>query len=71
MKHEIDAYFEPDLSWLGEINLQTLRLEREAGVFPPQRTRLDCALWRGDRRPRGRHAERRRLEDFVRAKRKT
>jgi RNA polymerase sigma factor (sigma-70 family) len=47
MKHEIDAYFEPDISWLGEINRQVLRLEREAEVFPPQRTRLDCSLWRG------------------------
>ena len=47
LRHEIDAYFEPDLSWLGEINRQVLRLEREAGVFPPRRTHLHCALWRG------------------------
>src|SRR5919199_1519884 len=42
MRHEIDSYFEPDISWLGEINRQTLRLEREASVFPPGRTHHNC-----------------------------
>jgi RNA polymerase sigma factor (sigma-70 family) len=44
VKHEIDCYFEPDITWLGEINRQVLRLERELSVFPSRQTRLNCAL---------------------------
>lgn len=40
MKHEIECSFDPDIIWLGEINRQVLRLEREASVFPPGRTHL-------------------------------
>lgn len=47
MKLEIDCYFEPDIAWLGEINRQTLLLERRVSVFPASATQLDCALWHG------------------------
>lgn len=47
MRHEIEAYFEPDMAWLGEINRRVLQLEREVSVLPPQQTYLHCALWRG------------------------
>ena len=53
MKHEIDCYFDPDIAWLGEINRQVLRLEREVSVFPPQQTHLNCALRPGGERPAG------------------
>ncbi|HEX8136891.1 MAG TPA: hypothetical protein VF544_04810 [Pyrinomonadaceae bacterium] len=46
MRHEIEAYFEPDIAWLGEINRRVLQLEREVSLFPPQHTHLRCALWR-------------------------
>jgi hypothetical protein len=45
MKLEINCYFEPDIAWLGEINRQTLLLERRASVFPASATLLECALW--------------------------
>ena len=47
MKFEIDAYFEPDIAWVGEINRQTLKLESMTSVFPAATTRLTCSLWRG------------------------
>jgi ribosome-associated translation inhibitor RaiA len=47
MKHEIESYFEPEITWLGEINRRVLQLEREVNVFPPRHTHLHCALWRG------------------------
>jgi RNA polymerase sigma factor (sigma-70 family) len=47
MRHEIEAYFEPDMVWLGEINRRLLQLEGEVGVLPAQQTSLHCALWRG------------------------
>ena len=47
MKLEIDCHFEPDIVWLGEINRQTLRLERQLSVFPASTTQLNCALWHG------------------------
>ena len=47
MKLEIDCHFEPDIAWLGEINRQTLRLERQLTVFPASTTQLNCALWHG------------------------
>ena len=47
MKLEIDCHFEPDIAWLGEINRQTLRLERKVSVFPASTTQLNCALWHG------------------------
>jgi RNA polymerase sigma factor (sigma-70 family) len=47
MKVEIDCYFEPDVAWLGEINRQTLLLERRVSVFPASVTQLECALWHG------------------------
>jgi hypothetical protein len=53
MKHEIECSFDPDIIWLGEINRQVLRLEREAGVFPPDRTHLSCVLRQGGDRPAG------------------
>ncbi len=53
MKHEIDAFFEPDITWLGEINRQILRLERELSVFPSRGTHLNCALRPGGDRPVG------------------
>ena len=53
MKHEIDCYFDPDIAWLGEINRQVLRLEREVSVFSPQQTHLNCALRPGGERPAG------------------
>ncbi len=53
MKHEIECSFDPDIIWLGEINRQVLRLEREASVFPPGRTHLTCVLRQGGERPAG------------------
>ena len=53
MKHEIECSFDPDIIWLGEINRQVLRLEREASVFPPNRTHLTCVLRQGGARPAG------------------
>jgi RNA polymerase sigma factor (sigma-70 family) len=53
MKHEIECSFDPDIIWLGEINRQVLRLEREASVFPPNRTHLTCVLRQGGDRPAG------------------
>lgn len=47
MKLEIACYFEPDIAWLGEINRQTLLLERRVSVFPASATQLECALWHG------------------------
>ena len=47
MKLEIACYFEPDIAWLGEINRQTLLLERRVSVFPVSATQLECALWHG------------------------
>lgn len=47
MKLEIDANFEPDIAWLGEINRQTLKLEAMTSVFPASTTQLSCSLWRG------------------------
>ena len=47
MKLEIACYFEPDIAWLGEINRQTLLLERRVSVFPASTTQLECALWHG------------------------
>jgi RNA polymerase sigma factor (sigma-70 family) len=47
MKLEIDCYFEPDTVWLGEINRQSLKLERSSSVFPASTTQLSCALWHG------------------------
>lgn len=48
MKCQINALFEPGMIWTGEINRQTMRLERELGVLPPSgRATLDCSLWRG------------------------
>ena len=46
MKVHIDAYFEPDIAWTGELNRQTLRLERLTSVFPASTTHLLCSLWR-------------------------
>ena len=48
VKHQIESFFEPDIVWLGEINRQTLQLEREAGVLPPQATHLRCDLYRDE-----------------------
>jgi hypothetical protein len=53
VKHEIDCYFEPDITWLGEINRQVLRLEREVSVFPSRQTHLNCALRPGGDSPAG------------------
>ena len=53
MKHEIECSFDPDIVWLGEINRQVLRLEREARVFPPDRTHLNCVLRQGGDKPAG------------------
>jgi RNA polymerase sigma factor (sigma-70 family) len=47
MKLKIDCYFEPDTVWLGEINRQSLKLERSSSVFPASTTQLECALWHG------------------------
>lgn len=47
MTLEIACYFEPDIAWLGEINRQTLLLERRVSVFPASATQLECALWHG------------------------
>ena len=53
MRHEIECYFEPDIVWLGEINRQVARLEREVSVFPARQTHLNCSLRPGGDRPAG------------------
>lgn len=53
MKLEINSFFEPDIVWAGEINRQSLRLERKLGVLPPLRANLECSLWRGKNREAG------------------
>lgn len=48
MKYQINALFEPDIIWMGEINRQMMRLERKLAVLPSSgRANLDCSLWRG------------------------
>lgn len=48
MKYQINALFEPDIIWMGEINRQMMRLERKLEVLPSAgRANLDCSLWRG------------------------
>jgi RNA polymerase sigma factor (sigma-70 family) len=47
MKWQIDALFEPDAVWAGEINRQTMRLERKLAVLPQSNANLECSLWRG------------------------
>ncbi|HEX7294948.1 MAG TPA: sigma-70 family RNA polymerase sigma factor [Pyrinomonadaceae bacterium] len=47
MKLEIESYFEPDISWLGEINRRALKLENLISVFPASTSRLICTLWHG------------------------
>lgn len=53
MKLEINAFFEPDIAWAGEINRQSLRLERKLGVLPPLQANLECSLWRDKNREAG------------------
>lgn len=53
MKCDIECSFDPDIIWLGEINRQVLRLEREASALPPDRTHLHCLLRQGGDRPAG------------------
>lgn len=48
MKYQINALFEPDTILTGEINRQTMRLERKLEVLPSSgRANLECSLWRG------------------------
>jgi RNA polymerase sigma factor (sigma-70 family) len=53
MKYEINALFEPDIVWAGEINRQTMRLERKLAVLPPSNANLECSLWRDAERASG------------------
>lgn len=46
MKCQINSFFEPDLLWAGEINRQTIKLERRLGVLWARRANLECSLWR-------------------------
>ena len=53
MKWQINALFEPDIIWTGELNRQTLRLERRLAVLPPSNANLECSLWRDADRAAG------------------
>lgn len=46
MKWQINAFFEPEIVWAGEINRQALRLERKLEVLPALKPNLECSLWR-------------------------
>lgn len=46
MKLDIEAYFEPDIAWTGELNRLTLKLEKLTSVFPTSTTYLLCSVWR-------------------------